>query len=140
MVPLSQIKVVSARRLKTMAKPDANNQSIAADPGIGNFKRDVNKMAEKVNQGISKMGKQNAEMHFYNVFKDSKQGQSSSPFGYLHYRYNLQLYRATADHDYLKTPLYDQNVLEIDEQKIVEASAFTTDQSLSSGSDTTSGT
>ena len=34
MVPLSQIKVVSARSLKTKAKPDANNQSIAADPGL----------------------------------------------------------------------------------------------------------
>ena len=39
MVPRSQIKVVSARRLKTKAKPDANNQSIATDPGTGNFKR-----------------------------------------------------------------------------------------------------
>ena len=134
MVPLSQIKVVSARHLKTKAKPDANNQSIAADPGTGNFKRDVNKMAEKINQGISKIGKQNVEMHFYNVLKNSKQGQSSSLFGHLNYKYNLQLYRATADHDYLKTPLYDQKVLEIDEQRIVEASAFTSDQSLSSGS------
>ena len=32
--------------------------------------------------------------------------------------------------------MYDQKVLEIDEQRIVEASAFTSDQSLSSGSDT----
>ena len=135
-VPLSQIKVVSARSLKTKAEPDANNQSVAADPGTGNFKRDVNKMAEKINQGISKIGKQNVEMHFYNVLKNSKQGQSSSLFGHLNYKYNLQLYRATADHDYLKTPLYDQNVLEIDEQRIVEASAFTSDQSLSSGGDT----
>ena len=63
-VRLSPIKVVSARRLKRKVKPDANNQSIAADPGTGNFKRDVNKMAEKINQGISKIGKQNAEMHF----------------------------------------------------------------------------
>ena len=50
--------------------------------------------------------------------------------------YNLQLYRATADHDYLKTPLYDQKVLEIDKQRVVEASAFTSAQSLSSGGDT----
>ena len=54
MVPLSQIKVVSAGRLKTKAKPDANNQSIAADPGADNFKRDVNKMAEKINQESAK--------------------------------------------------------------------------------------
>ena len=113
-VPLSQIKVVSARHLKTKAKPDTNNQSIAADPGAGNFKRDVNKMAEKINQGISKIGKQNVKMHFCKVLKSSKQGQ--------------RLYRATADRDYLKTSLYDQKVLEIDEQKIVEASAFTNDQ------------
>ena len=39
MVPLSQIKVVSARSLKTKANPDANNKSIAADPGTGNFKK-----------------------------------------------------------------------------------------------------
>ena len=97
--------------------------------------RDVNKMAEKINQGISKIGKQNDEMHFYNELKNSKQGQSSSLFGHLNYKYNLQLYRATADHNYLKTPLYDQKVLEIDKQKIVEASAFTSDQLLSSGSD-----
>ena len=57
MVPLSQIEVVSARSLKTKSKPDANNQSIATDPGTGNFKRDVNKMAETINQGISKIGK-----------------------------------------------------------------------------------
>ena len=75
-------------------------------------------------------------MHFYNVLKNSKQGQSSSLFGHLNYKCNLQLYRATADHDYLKTPLYDHNVLEIDEQRIVEASTFTSDQSLSSGGDT----
>ena len=114
------------------------NHSIAADPGTGDFKRDINKMAEKINQGISKIGKQNVEMYFYNfynVLKNSKQGQSNSQFGHLNYKYNLQLYRATAGHDYLKTPLYDQKVLEIDEQKLVEASAFTSDQSFSSGSD-----
>ena len=72
-------------------------------------------------------------MHFYNVLKNSKQGQSSSLFGHLNYKYNPQLYRATADHDYLKPPWYNQKVLEIDEQRIVEASAFTSDQSLSSG-------
>ena len=91
-------------------------------------------MAEKINQGISRIGKQNGEMHFYNVLKNSKQGQSSSLFGHLNYKYNLLLYRATADHDYLKTLLYDLKGLEIDEQRIVEASAFTSDQSLSSGS------
>ena len=35
--------------------------------------RDVNKMVEKINQGISKIGKQNVEMHFYNVLKNSNQ-------------------------------------------------------------------
>ena len=134
LVPLSQIKVVSARHLKTKAKLYASNQSIAADPGTGNFKRDVNKMAEKINQGISKIGEQNVEMHLYSVLKNSKQGQSSGLFGHLNYKYNLQPYRATADHDYLKNPLYNQKVIEIDEQKIVEASAFTSDQSFSSGS------
>ena len=133
MVPLSRIKVVSAQRLKTKAKPDANNQSVVADPRTGNFQRNVNKMAEKINQGISKIGKQNVEMHFYKVLKNSKQGQSSSLFEHLSDKYNLQLYRAAADHDYLKTPLYGQKVLEIDEQKVVEAIAFTSDQSLSSG-------
>ena len=137
MVPLSQIKVGSARRLNTKAKPDANSQSVAADPGTGNFKRDVNKMAEKINQGIRKIGKQNVEMHFCNVLKNSKRGQSNSPFGHLNYKYNLQLYRATADYDYSPPPppppLYDQKVLETDEEKIVEASAFIGDQSLSSG-------
>ena len=118
MAPLSQIKVVSARRLTTRAKPDANNQSIAADPGTGNFKRDMNKMAEKINQGISKIGKQNVELHFYNVLKTSKQCQSSSLFGHLNYKYNLQLYRTTADHDYLKTPLYDQKFLRLMNRKL----------------------
>ena len=44
------------------------------------------------------------------------------------------MYRATGDHDYLKTLLYDQKVLEIVAQKTVEASAFASDQSLSSAS------
>ena len=48
--PLSQIKVVSDQRLKTKAKTDANNQSIAADPGSGNSKRDVNKMAKNIRE------------------------------------------------------------------------------------------
>ena len=81
MVPLSQIKVISARRLKTKAKPDANNQSIAADPGTVNFKRDANKMAEKINQGISKIGKQNVEMHFYNVLKNSSRAKAAVYLG-----------------------------------------------------------
>ena len=74
-------------------------------------------------------------MHFYSMWKNSKQGQSSSLFGHLYYKYNLQLYRATVSrHDYLKTPFYDKKVLENDEQKIVEASTFTSYQSMSSGS------
>ena len=112
------IKMVSARRLKTKAKPDANSQSIAADLGTGNFKRDVNKMAEKINQGIGKVGKQNAEMHFYNVLKNSKQGQSSSKFGRLNYKYNLQLYRATADHDSLKPPCISKKFLRLINRKL----------------------
>ena len=134
MVPLSQIKMVSAWYLKAKAEPIANNQFIAADPGTGHFKRHVNKMAEKINQGINKLRKHNVEMLFYIVLKISNQGQSSSLFGRLHYKHNLQLYRATADHDYLKIPLYNKKIIEIDEQKILDASTLTSEQSLPNGS------
>ena len=40
--------MLSAQCLKTKPNPDTNSQSIIANPGTGNFKRDVNQMAEKL--------------------------------------------------------------------------------------------
>ena len=117
MVPLSQIKVKSAKK----RKGKDGIAICAADPDKSAFKRSVPNMMKEIEKKMENI--KPVTEHFHSVLSKSVIGRKSSYGEHICFKYAMEKFM---DHDYVSQENFDKNVLGInpDKKQLIENKHF----------------